>query len=263
MPTLGTMTEGAGVAPAVEADAGQTLTSRFPLNELRLNELRENLGDRLNGPPQQGQAERHIINLMVACAEGVVVDAMVDALVGEVELTDVEVVIYDLLRRAVAGAAASVLGAFSSPALGMRFAFGGLPVRAHLQHAMDSVSAGDEDAILRLPVSIAAARWWPRGRTLTHLAAQIGRPGSVRALHTLGLALDAEEIDGTTPAHRAALKGHVGCLRVLHELGAAGSLSAYGNFDIILDQTSRFSQRHSTPHALWAVFYLVPRLTGC
>ena len=116
--------------------------------------------------------------------------------------------------------------AFSSPALGMRLKSGDLPVVAHLLDAMASVSAGDHEAILRLPVSLAAARWWPRRRTLLHIAAQIGRPGSIRALHTVGLALDAEEIDGTTPAHRAALKGHVGCLRVLHELGAGGSLSA-------------------------------------
>ena len=43
--------------------------------------------------------------------------------------------------------------------------------------------------------------------------------------------------------------------------GANGSL--YGNFDIILDHFSRISQLQPTPHALWAVFYLVPRLTSC
>ena len=37
----------------------------------------------------------------------------------------------------------------------------------------------------------------------------------------------------------------------------------YGNFDIILDHFSRISQLQPTPHALWAVLYLVPRLTSC
>ena len=37
----------------------------------------------------------------------------------------------------------------------------------------------------------------------------------------------------------------------------------YGNFDIILDHFSRISQLQPNPHALWAVFYLVPRLTSC
>jgi len=34
----------------------------------------------------------------------------------------------------------------------------------------------------------------------------------------------------------------------------------HGNFDIILDHFRRISQLHPTPHALCAVFYLVPRL---
>ena len=37
----------------------------------------------------------------------------------------------------------------------------------------------------------------------------------------------------------------------------------YNDFDIILDHFSRVSQLHPNPHALWAVFYLVPRLTAC
>ena len=38
---------------------------------------------------------------------------------------------------------------------------------------------------------------------------------------------------------------------------------SYGNFDIILDHFPRISQLQPTPHALWAVFYLMPRLTSC
>ena len=37
----------------------------------------------------------------------------------------------------------------------------------------------------------------------------------------------------------------------------------YNDFDIILDRFSRVFQLHPTPHAMWAVFYLVPRLTSC
>ena len=37
----------------------------------------------------------------------------------------------------------------------------------------------------------------------------------------------------------------------------------YKDFDIILDHFSRVSQLDPTPHALWAVFYLVPSLTSC
>ena len=37
----------------------------------------------------------------------------------------------------------------------------------------------------------------------------------------------------------------------------------YNDFDIILDHISRVSRRHPTPHALCAVFYLVPSRTSC
>ena len=40
-------------------------------------------------------------------------------------------------------------------------------------------------------------------------------------------------------------------------------LMAYNGFDIILDHFPRVFQLHPTPHALWAVFYLVPSLTSC
>ena len=39
-------------------------------------------------------------------------------------------------------------------------------------------------------------------------------------------------------------------------------LPKYGNFDIILNHFSRVSQLCLTPHALCAVFYLVPMLIG-
>ena len=42
-----------------------------------------------------------------------------------------------------------------------------------------------------------------------------------------------------------------------------GAVVVYGNFDIIWDHFPRILQLHPTPHALWAVFYLVPRLTSC
>ena len=42
-----------------------------------------------------------------------------------------------------------------------------------------------------------------------------------------------------------------------------GAVVVYGNFDIISDHFPRILQLHPTPHALWAVFYLVPRLTSC
>ena len=37
----------------------------------------------------------------------------------------------------------------------------------------------------------------------------------------------------------------------------------YGNFDIILDQISRVSQLHPTPHAPCSMLYLVPMLVVC
>ena len=47
-------------------------------------------------------------------------------------------------------------------------------------------------------------------------------------------------------------------------------MAVYGNFDIIFDHFGRVSQFHPTPHALWAVFYLllavfylVSTLTSC
>ena len=41
------------------------------------------------------------------------------------------------------------------------------------------------------------------------------------------------------------------------------SKCSYGNFDIIWDHFSRISTLNHTPRALWAVFYLVLRLTSC
>ena len=38
--------------------------------------------------------------------------------------------------------------------------------------------------------------------------------------------------------------------------------TVYGNLDIVLDHFSRVSQLCPTPHALYAVFYLVPMLIG-
>ena len=40
-------------------------------------------------------------------------------------------------------------------------------------------------------------------------------------------------------------------------------LLGHVGFDIILDHFPRVFQLHSTPHALWAAFYLVPSLTSC
>ena len=37
----------------------------------------------------------------------------------------------------------------------------------------------------------------------------------------------------------------------------------YNDFDIILDHFPRVFQLHPTPHAPWAVLYLVPSLTSC
>ena len=42
-----------------------------------------------------------------------------------------------------------------------------------------------------------------------------------------------------------------------------GQSFLYGNFDIIWEHFSRVSRLRPTPHARWAVFYLVPRLTPC
>ena len=38
--------------------------------------------------------------------------------------------------------------------------------------------------------------------------------------------------------------------------------AAYGNFDTILDQISRISQRNPTPHAPYTMLYFVPILIG-
>ena len=46
-------------------------------------------------------------------------------------------------------------------------------------------------------------------------------------------------------------------------LAEATVKGVYNDFDIILDHFPRVFQLHPTPHALWAVFELVPRLTSC
>ena len=45
--------------------------------------------------------------------------------------------------------------------------------------------------------------------------------------------------------------------------GGRALLPTYNDFDIILDNFSRVSRLHPTPHAVWAVFYLVPSRTSC
>ena len=49
----------------------------------------------------------------------------------------------------------------------------------------------------------------------------------------------------------------------LDSVDESGVYHVCGNFDIILGPFSAHFQLHPTPHALWAVFYLVPRLTSC
>ena len=41
------------------------------------------------------------------------------------------------------------------------------------------------------------------------------------------------------------------------------AVSRYNDFDIILDHFCVRFSAPPTPHALWAVFYLVPSLTSC
>ena len=79
----------------------------------------------------------------------------------------------------------------------------------------------------------------------------------------------------TTCCHLlASMSGHPELVALIAEAGGVTILmevwhlnpdnaAAYGNFDIILDQISRTSQRHTTSNAPCATRCCVPILTGC
>ena len=47
------------------------------------------------------------------------------------------------------------------------------------------------------------------------------------------------------------------------DAGCRASFDGSSNFDIIWDHFPRIPQLRHSPHALWAVFYLVPSPTSC
>ena len=105
------------------------------------------------------------------------------------------------------------------------------------------------------------------GRTPLHWAIVKDDPAMVRLL--IEYRADRARKTWTSPDH-SSVYSDSSDERVLYEQSSprcamdswelAASLG-YGNFDIILDHFSRIFQLQPTPHALWAVFYLVPRLT--